>query len=339
LAAVRVLVAPDSFKGTFDAPTVAAALARGLERSGVQADRCPVADGGEGTMDLLSEALGGRLVSVTASDPLGRDVQCSFAMVDDVAIVEMARASGLGLVASHERDARAASTRGTGELILAAVAHGAREILVAVGGSATTDGGRGAIEAIREGAGLRGTRLAVLCDVRTAFEDAPRVFGPQKGADAATVAWLERRLARFALELPRDPRGVPATGAAGGLSGGLWAAFDAELRPGAPAVLDALGFDERLRAARLLVAGEGCLDEQSFGGKVVGELVRRGVAAGVTVHAVVGSSRLSPEAAAAAGFERVWIASTLEEIEAAGRELGAGASPATSGPPGADQRR
>ncbi|MEA2219759.1 MAG: glycerate 2-kinase, partial [Solirubrobacteraceae bacterium] len=272
---MRVLVAPDSFKGTFAATTVADALARGLRQRGARADRCPVADGGEGTMELLAAALGARLVAVTASDPLGRPVACELAVAGDTAIVEMARASGLGLVAEHERDAWAASTRGTGELILAAVAAGAREILVAAGGSATTDGGRGAIDAIREGGGLGTARLVVLCDVRCTFEDAPRVFGPQKGADGPTVARLEARLARLAGELPRDPRGVPGSGAAGGLSGGLWAAFDAELRPGAAAVLDALGVDERLRTAQLVVAGEGCLDEQSFDGKVVGELVRR----------------------------------------------------------------
>jgi glycerate kinase len=323
---VRVLVAPDSFKGTFDATTVAAALARGLEAAGWRADRCPVADGGEGTMALLAAALGARVEHVTATDPLGRHVRASFAVAGETAIVEMAQASGLGLVAEHERDPRAASTRGTGELILAAVAQGAREILVAVGGSATTDGGRGAVEAIRAGGGLRGARLAVLCDVQIAFEDAPRVFGPQKGADAATVTWLEQRLDRFALELPRDPRGMPATGAAGGLSGGLWAAFGAELRPGAAAVLDALGFDERLRSAQLVVAGEGCLDEQSLGGKVVGELVRRARSADVPIHAVVGRSRLSPDASTQAGLRRVWIASTLAEIEAAGRDLGAAAS-------------
>jgi glycerate kinase len=319
----RALVAPDSFKGTFDAAAVADALARGLERSGWQADRCPVADGGEGTMALLAEALHGRLVPVTATDPLGRAVDCHFAMVDDVAIVEAAQASGLALVAEHERDAWAASTRGTGEVILAAVAAGAREILVAVGGSATTDGGRGAIDAIRSGGGLGAARLAALCDVECAFEDAARVFAPQKGADAATVARLQQRLTLLARELPKDPRGVRATGAAGGLSGGLWAAFDAELRRGAPAVLDALRVDERMRAAQLVVSGEGRIDDQSFGGKVVGELVRRAQAAGVPIHAVVGTSRLSEAEWARAGLERVWTASTLTEIEAAGRALGA----------------
>jgi glycerate kinase len=320
---VRVLVAPDSFKGTFDAPAVADALARGFEAAGWEADRCPVADGGEGTMALLAEALGGRLHKTVASDPLGRLVRASFALAGETAIVEMAQASGLALVAEHERDARAASTRGTGELILAALGAGTREVLVAVGGSATTDGGLGAIEAIRAGGGLRGARLVVLCDVETAFEDAARVFAPQKGADAAMVQALGDRLTRLAAELPRDPRGVPRSGAAGGLSGGLWAAFGAELRPGAAAVLDALGVDERMRAAQLVVAGEGCLDEQSFGGKIVGELARRAGKAGVPIHAVVGTSMLSDAEAARAGLDGVWTATTLAEIEDAGRALAA----------------
>ncbi|MDX6708720.1 MAG: glycerate 2-kinase [Solirubrobacteraceae bacterium] len=319
----RVLVAPDSFKGTFDAPTVADAIASGLEQAGWDADRCPVADGGEGTMSLLVQALRGELVPVTATDPLGRPVDCQFGLVGETAIVEMAQASGLALVAAEERDAWRASTRGTGELILAAVAAGAREILVAVGGSATTDGGAGAIDAIREGDGLGDVRLVVLCDVECVFEDAARVFGPQKGADPGTVKRLERRLHALAASLPRDPRGVRRTGAAGGLSGGLWAAFDAELRAGASAVLDALNVDERMRAAALVIAGEGCIDDQSFGGKIVGELVRRAREADVPIHAVVGSSKLDEEAWRRSGLERVWIASTLDELSAAGRELAA----------------
>jgi glycerate kinase len=318
----RVLVAPDSFKGTLDAPSVADALARGLEDAGWEADRCPVADGGEGTLELLASALGGQFETVPATDPLGRPVTCRVGFAGDTAIVEMAQASGLALVAPAERDAWRASTRGTGELVMAAVAAGAREIIVAGGGSATTDGGRGAIEAIRDGGGLGAARLVVLCDVETAFEDAPRIFGPQKGADAATVERLEERLDAFARELPRDPRGVPATGVAGGLSGGLWAAFGAELRPGAAAVLDALGVDGQMRGAQLVVTGEGCVDEQSFGGKVVGELVRRGRRVCVPVHAVAGSTTLSESQWQAVGLERVWTASTLDEIAAAGRALG-----------------
>src|SRR4051812_36143612 len=235
-----VLVAPDSFKGTFSAAKVAGAIGRGLERAGLMPpDLCPVADGGEGTLDALLTQLGGELVAAEVSDPLGRPVRAGFALLEDggTALVEMAAASGLGLVAEDERDAWAASTRGTGELIAAAVEAGAQVILVAVGGSATTDGGAGALEAIEDAGGLRGARLVVLCDVRTPFEDAARVFGPQKGADPAMVGRLTGRLEALARRLPRDPRGVPMTGCAGGLSGGLWAAHGAVLEPGARWVL------------------------------------------------------------------------------------------------------
>jgi glycerate kinase len=322
----RALVAPDSFKGTFDAASVADALAAGFAQAGWEADRCPVADGGEGTMVILAEALGGELVAATASDPLGRPVDCHFGFVGRTAtaIVETAQASGIAHVAVHELDPECASTAGTGELILAAVAAGAREILLGVGGSATTDGGVGAIDAILAGGGLGAARLVVLCDVETAFEDAPRVFGPQKGADAATIGRLEERLASYAVQLPRDPRGLRRTGCAGGLSGGLWAALDAELRPGAATVLDALSVDARMHAAQLVVAGEGCVDDQSFAGKIVGELVRRSHDAGIQIHAVAGSSKLAEEQWARMGLTRVWIASTLEEITTAGRDLALG---------------
>ena len=135
----------------------------------------------------------------------------------------MAAASGLALVSESERDAFAASTFGTGQLIAAAVERGAEVVYVGVGGSATTDGGAGAIKAIRQAGGLRDTKLVVLCDVRTPFEDAARIFGPQKGAGKDDVRRLTKRLNDMAGRLDRDPRGVPMTGAAGGLSGGLWA--------------------------------------------------------------------------------------------------------------------
>src|SRR5262249_43219999 len=155
---------------------------------------------------------------------------------------EMAQASGLALVKEDERDPWAATTRGTGELIVAAVEAGVSELLVTVGGSATTDGGAGAVEILEE-AGVR-PKLEVLCDVRTVFEHAPRVYGPQKGADARMIKRLERRLDKLAAKAPRDPRGVRMTGAAGGLSGGLYAYMGAKLAPGAAYVLDTVGFDE-----------------------------------------------------------------------------------------------
>jgi glycerate 2-kinase len=322
----QVLVAPDAFKGTFRASEVAGAIGRGLERAGLMPpDLCPVADGGEGTLDALLPGLGGEVVGAVAHDPLGRELRTGFALVEGggTAIVETAFASGLALLDEDERDAWAASTYGTGELIASAIDAGAAVVLVAVGGSATTDGGAGAIEAIAERGGLRGARLVVLCDVRTPFEDAPRVFAPQKGADPGTVARLEERLAALAVRWPRDPRGMPMTGAAGGLSGGLWAAFGAVLEPGAPWVLDALDFDARMRAARAVVTGEGKLDEQTLQGKLVGEIGTRARQAGVPLHAIVGRDALDPFGKRIIDLQRVYEATDLAAIEAAAEALGA----------------
>src|SRR6478672_9490371 len=269
LTARPVLVAPDSFKGTFRATEVAAAIGRGLESAGlVPPDLCPVADGGEGTMEALLTALGGETAGARVHDPLGREVDAGFALLEGggTAVVEGAQASGLGLVAEAERDAEAASSRGTGKLIAAAVDAGAEVVLLACGGSATTDGSAGAIEGLTEAGGLRGARLVCLCDVRTPFERAAEVFAPQKGADAAAVKRLAKRLSRMAEKLQKDPRGVAMGGAAGGLAGGLWAACGATLEPGAPFVLGELGFDTRMRAARAVVVGEGRLDEQTLQG-------------------------------------------------------------------------
>lgn len=315
------LVAPDSFKGTFSATEVAAAIAAGLRAAGREVRELPVADGGEGTMAVLVAALGGDVRTITASDPLGRPVEASFALLPDgAAVVEMAQASGLGLVEETDRDAWAASTRGTGELIGAAVAAGAERVIVTVGGSATTDGGAGALEALDE-AGIEGVELDVLCDVRVPFEAAPSMFGPQKGAGPELVKRLERRLDELAQKLPRDPRGEPMTGAAGGLSGGLWAGRGARLVPGAPYVLDAIGFDEQMRAAAFVVTGEGALDEQTLQGKIVGEVATRCRQGGVTCHAIVGRNKLDPFGERIIDLASVTEATTLEELEAAGRAL------------------
>jgi glycerate kinase len=316
-----VLVAPDSFKGTFSAREVAAAIAAGLRSADREARELPVADGGEGTMEVLVTALGGEVRVVTVSDPLGRPIEAGFALLPDgTAVVEMAQANGLSLVDEAERDAWAASTRGTGELIVAAVEAGAEKVIVTVGGSATTDGGAGALEALKE-AGVSVPAMDVLCDVRVPFEDAPRVYGPQKGADPAMVQRLEQRLAELAERLPRDPRGEPMTGAAGGLSGGLWAAGGARLVPGAPYVLDAIGFDELMRGSAFVVTGEGGLDDQTLQGKIVGEVATRCRQAGVTCHAIVGRNRLDPFGERIIDLASVTEASTLAEIEAASRAL------------------
>jgi glycerate kinase len=280
-----------------------------------------VADGGEGTLAALMSAVGGETLVATVSDPLGRAMQAQFAIRDRTGIVETAAASGLGLVITSERDALAATTSGTGELILAAVAAGARTVYLGVGGSATTDGGAGAIRAIRAGGGMAGVRLVILCDVRTPFEDAARVFAPQKGADPDQVGQLSRRLQALARRLPRDPRGVAMTGAAGGLAGGLWASFGAELVPGAAFILDAVGFDTRMRRAHAVVTGEGKLDSQSLVGKAVSEVATRARQAGVPCHAIVGTRELDDFGARILDLQTVLEATTLEEIEAAGRRL------------------
>ncbi|HTU85243.1 MAG TPA: glycerate kinase [Solirubrobacteraceae bacterium] len=316
-----ILVAPDSFKGTFSALEVAQAIGRGLEARGRPVDLCPVADGGEGTLQALLPAIDGELRVAIVSDPLGRAVEAQFGIGDGVAIVEMAAASGLGLVKPDERNPIKASTFGTGELILAAIEAGARDVYLGVGGSATTDGGTGAIHAINEGGGLGGARIIVLTDVRTPFEQAARVFGPQKGADGATVARLTRRLNDQARRLKRDPRGVPMTGAAGGLSGGLWAEFGAQLVPGAQFVLDAVDFDRRMRAARAVVTGEGKLDQQSLAGKLVSEIATRARQAGVPCHAIVGTRELDSFGVRMLDLQAVLEASTPRQIAAAARRL------------------
>ena len=163
--------------------------------------------------------------------------------------------------------------------------------------------------------------MDVLCDVRTPFEDAARVFGPQKGADAAMVRRLTDRLAEQAAAMRRDPRGVPMTGCAGGLSGALWAEHGARLHDGADWVLGALGFDERMREAAFVVTGEGRIDEQTLQGKLVGEVATRCRQAGVPCHGVVGKIDLDPFAQRILDFASMTEATTLEELEAAGRAL------------------
>ena len=286
-----MLVAPDKFKGTMSAAEVAAAIATGLRDGGRSAEELPIADGGEGTADALLRALGGEWRTAEATDALGRPVEARYAMLaDGRAVVEAAEASGLWRIEERERDAWAASSRGTGELIAAAIEAGAETVIVAVGGVATTDGGAGALEALAD-AGAK-PALIVVCDVRTPWERAAAVYAPQKGADPDTVKRLARRMARQAAALPRDPRGVPMTGAAGGLAGGLWAGAGAKLVPGAPFVLDVLGFDARMRRAAFVVTGEGTIDEQTLEGKAAGEVAVRCRQAGVACHAIVGRDRL-----------------------------------------------
>jgi glycerate kinase len=332
-----VLVAPDKFKGTYSAAEVAAAIAEGLREGGRHTEELPVADGGEGTAEALMRALGGEWLEAEATDALGRPIRARFAMLERrpgdqrgpgtdkrrvdgrIAVVEAAEASGLARIEPHERDAFAASSRGTGELIAAACAAGATHVLVAVGGTATTDGGAGAIAAIDEAA--VDPELTVICDVRTPFEQAARVFAPQKGADAETLKRLQRRLTALVKRAPRDPRGIPMTGAGGGLSGGLYAFRNARLVPGAPYVLDALGFDARMRAASFVVTGEGRMDEQTLEGKVAGEVAVRCRQAGVACHAVVGQDALDDFSLRVLALDGLEEAGDPAALRAAGRSL------------------
>jgi glycerate 2-kinase len=309
--AKHVVVVPDKFKSTFSSAEVAAALGKGFRRAGFRVLELPAADGGEGTTAAVLRACDGVRVSVTVTDALGEEVEAELGLLAGgrIAVVEAAQASGLWRVEGRRLDVWNASTRGTGQLIAAAVAAGAREIVVAPGGTASVDGGLGAIEAIPPGTRLR--RVQVACDVRTPWERAAEIFGPQKGADAELVARLALRLDRLAQRLPHDPRGVPMTGCGGGLSGGLWASFDAELVSGAKLVLDLLGFDALLADACLVVTGEGAIDAQTEQGKLVDEVSGRCARVGVPCVAVVGRNSLD-----AGGARRLRLADVVQASDA-----------------------
>jgi glycerate 2-kinase len=289
------IVAPDKFRGSLTAAEAAAAMAAGVEAAGFEARRVPLADGGEGTLDALLSARGGSVRSATVTGPLGKAVDAQWALLPDgTAIIEMARASGLSLVAPRNDPLRA-STRGTGELINAALRAGARHVVVGVGGSATTDGGLAAVEAL--GWSLTGRDVTVACDVSTSFLDAATVYGPQKGATPAQVELLTRRLVRLA-DAYRERTGVDVTvleggGAAGGLAGGL-AAIGARLEPGFDVVARSAGLDRALEDADLVVTGEGRLDRTSFEGKVVGGVLEWAAEEGVAARAVI-AGQATPE--------------------------------------------
>jgi glycerate 2-kinase len=260
----------------------------------------------------------------SVQDPLGRAITAEFTMLrsaDGEVTLDMAAASGLDHLEPSELDSWAASTYGTGQLICAAIDAGARRVLVAAGGSATVDGGAGAgagaLESIRDAGSLLGAR----CDVRSTWEQCAEIYGPQKGATKADIPRLARRLDEFAATLPRDPRGIPMSGAAGGLAGGLWAALDAALVPGALFMLDCIGFQGRLARAACVVTGEGSIDRQSAMGKIVGEIGTRAKAAGVRVIAVVGRCALSPPAARNLGLEAILEATDIAEMVEAGEEV------------------
>ena len=285
---MRVVAAPDKLRGTASAAAVARAIGNAAFELDWDCDEVPMADGGEGTLD----AFGGANRTTTVTGPLGAPVDAAWRLQGRTAVIEMAQASGLELLDGPEaNDPVAASTVGVGELIVTALDAGATRVIVGVGGSATTDGGLGALRALYPIHRLRGIELLVACDVRTAFVDAAEVFAPQKGATPAQVELLRRRLERLAQvyrsEHDVDVLALEGAGAAGGLAGGL-AAAGARLVSGFDLIADEVELYDRIEGADLVVTGEGFLDAQSFEGKVVGGVVALAAEAGVPVVAVAG---------------------------------------------------
>jgi glycerate kinase len=272
---VRALAAPDKFRGTLSAREAAAAIAAGAARAGWDAVELPLADGGEGTLDVLR---GGNRTTVVTG-PLGAPVEAAWRLEDGVALIEAAQACGLTLAGGAAgNDPLRATSRGVGELISAAVAAGAERVVVAVGGVASTDGGVGAIDAL---GGRLSVPIEVACDVDARFLAAADVFARQKGATPVQVAALRERLEK--LDVPDQP----GAGAAGGLAGGL-AAIGARLISGFDFVASRVGLDAHLASSDLVITGEGLVDATSLNGKVVGSVLEHAAAAGVEALVIAG---------------------------------------------------
>ena len=305
---MRVVAAVDKFKGTASAAAVAEAIGHACWELGHDCTEVPLADGGEGTL----EALGGPNRTSTVTGPLGDPVEAEWRFHRGTAVIEMARASGITLIGGpSSNDAVAASTTGTGELIDKALDLGAERIIVCLGGSATTDGGLGAVRAIHAPARLRAVEFLVACDVETHFVDAAREFGPQKGATPRQIRLLESRLERL-VQLYKETHGVDVStmegaGAAGGLAGGLLA-LGATLIPGFDMVADEVGLHDHLRGADLVITGEGQLDITSFEGKVVGGVVDLATTAHLPAAVICG--RIDPSAHDAHEFSNITAGTT-----------------------------
>jgi glycerate kinase len=315
---VLAIASPASLKGVLDPARAAAHLAAGLRRH-VDAVEAPVADGGEGTADVLHTMLGGEWRTATVADPLGRPVEARWlALPDGRAVVDSAEAVGITRLADDELDPLRATSDGLGELLIAVLDAEPASLLVGVGGTATVDGGHGMRRVL--GSRLGEVPVRVACDVRNPLlgaRGAARVFGPQKGADAAAVDELERRLA--SLEELGPYRDLPGAGAGGGL-GAAFAALGAELCDGGLLVLDAIGFDELARDADLVVTGEGTVDATTMEGKAPAAVLGRCAELGVRAELFGGLVRDGVEARALSG-EPGRAARDLEEL---GEELAAG---------------
>ena len=340
---MKIVVALDSFKGSLSSREVAEAAVRGIrqvlpicELVGVN-----VADGGEGTVDAVVEALGGEIVATVVSDPLGRPISARYGIAGKMAIIEMAAASGLPLLREEERNPLLTSAYGTGEMIMDAVKRGCRDFLVGVGGSATNDAGMGMLQAlgfrfydiddqeIIDGCGGRLQDVAriddagvmdavcqccftVACDVDTPFcgsEGAAYVFAPQKGADMEMVARLDAGMLSFA-EVMKKTCGVDVTamagaGAAGGMGGGFYAFLNATLKRGVDMVLDAIDFDSIIRGADLVITGEGTIDYQTVKGKTAAGVLARAKAQDIPVVAIAGRVEVC-DSVAQMGFAGVY---------------------------------
>jgi glycerate kinase len=316
----RVIAAVDKFRGTATATEVADAIALGAADAGWTCDRAPMSDGGEG----LLEVFGGANRSTTVTGPLGHVVDAAWRLDGTQAVIESAEACGIVRAGGPEHnDPVNATTAGVGELLTAALDGGARHVIVGLGGSATTDGGLGALRAGPRPGRMKGVELVIACDVETWFTEAAATFGPQKGATPKQVELLTRRLATL-MDAYRNDYGVDlaevaGAGAAGGLAGGL-VVLGGRIVRGIDAVADAVELDDRLEAADAVITGEGFLDGASFAGKVVGGIVERAEWANKPVAVVVGDADANGlTAASACDPAPIVISLTADYGEAAAR--------------------
>ena len=296
----KIVIACDSYKGCLSSSDVANAAAHGVAEvyPDCEVVKLAVADGEEGTVEALVDTLGGHLEWAEVSDPLGRPVKAAYGVAGDLAIIESAAACGLTLLTKEERNPLVTSTKGLGELIMAAIDKGCRKFLIGLGGSATNDGGMGMIRAEGFLEKTKGMKFTVACDVDTPYigeHGASRVFGPQKGASEQDVEILEERLGGYALTILKetgvDVRDMAGAGAAGGLGGAFRAYLGAELKRGVDLVLDQIDFDSKIHGADLVITGEGCSDYQTLKGKTASGVLERAKRQGIPVALVSGAVR------------------------------------------------